>query len=77
LHLAEPYNALHILTPFIQVKYRVGDKVFLNEQGSRGLKGPYVIATALDTGTYTLCHEDGKEVEGGAMFSEKVLLPAD
>jgi hypothetical protein len=54
-------------------KFQVEDKVWLTEDGSNTLKGPYLIASMPSPGTYTLCHEDGRGAENGKEFAERLL----
>ena len=51
----------------------MGDKVFLDEDGSRGLAGPYLIASVPSKGNYTLSFENGDKVQNGKEFKEKDL----
>lgn len=54
-------------------KYKPGDEVYLNESGSRGLSGPYLISSVTSEGKYILCLESGDKVKDGKEFEEKVL----
>jgi hypothetical protein len=58
-------------------KYKVGRKVYLDESGSRSLSGPYLIASVLRPGKYTLCLENGDKVKDGAEVDEEALIEAE
>ncbi|KAK7946895.1 uncharacterized protein PG986_011216, partial [Apiospora aurea] len=54
-----PYVSTYTHKP----RFCVGDKVYLVITGSR--EGPYLIASVLSTGNFTLCLENGKSVRNG------------
>ncbi|KAI1825598.1 hypothetical protein F4861DRAFT_537846 [Xylaria intraflava] len=52
-----------------KARYRPGDDVYIRVNGK---KESYVVAS-VSNGKYTLCHENGKPVQGGAVFEERDL----
>lgn len=51
----------------------MGDEVYLRVPGSVSREGPFVIATVVSAGVYTLCHRNGQTVGIGAEIEEKEL----
>ena len=54
----------------------MGDSVYLEDEASRALEGPFLIETVLPApklGKYTLCDENGEQVKEGREVDEKVL----
>ena len=58
-------------------KYKVAQKVYLDEAGSRSLVGPYLIASVPEPGKYTLSFENGDRVNDGKEYDEAALVKAD
>jgi hypothetical protein len=47
--------------------------VYLSKPGERGLKGPYLVASAPSAARYTLCDDAGNAVENGGEVDENQL----
>lgn len=56
--------------------YRVGDSVYWAAPGSRGTMGPYTISKVSDTEQYTLCDNNGNNVNNGNAVPEDQLMAA-
>lgn len=58
-------------------KFHVGDKVYLLKPGGASREGgPFMIASVLSAGMYTLCLRDGKAVGTGETVGEERLEAA-
>ena len=51
----------------------MGDEVYLRVPGSVSREGPFVIATVVSAGVYTLCYQNGQNFRSGAEIEEKEL----
>ena len=54
-------------------KHKPGTKVYLSKKDVNTLLGPYLIEDVISTGKYTLCDEDGNQVEDGRTVADKDL----
>lgn len=56
--------------------YRVGDSVYWAAPGSRATTGPYFISKVSETEQYTLCDNNGNNVNNGDAVPEGQLMAA-
>ena len=56
--------------------YRVGDKVYWAAPGSRGTTGSYTISKVSGTEQYTLCDDNGNNINNGNAVPEGQLMAA-
>lgn len=54
----------------------MGDQVYLRVPGSQSREGPYLVATVVSAGVYTLCLQNYQAFKSGAEIEEKELEAA-
>ncbi|KAI8625881.1 hypothetical protein F5Y19DRAFT_479218 [Xylariaceae sp. FL1651] len=52
-------------------KFRVNDRVYVSS--GRALLGPYRVSSVPNSQQYTLCDDDGYNIENGRLFGENEL----
>ena len=54
-------------------KYKPGAQVYLSSSGSRTLTGPFLVASVVSQGKYTLSDKYGNEANGGKVVGDRDL----